>query len=139
MTGPTGPGSEEPGDAARAAPPTTDVLAPALDAASAPKRAAARRLSRRRSVAAAVLVAGFVVVLVLVMRFTGPPVIDVAVQHWFQDRRTPLLTTVFRVVTTLGSPVGLIITVAVVAGALSARRRSWQPLLKARSPSAEPS
>ena len=79
--------------------------------------------------AAALLVAGFMAVLVLVMRFTGPPVIDVAVQQWFQDRRTPALTTVFRVVTTLGSPVGLIITVAVVAGALSVRRRSWQPLL----------
>jgi undecaprenyl-diphosphatase len=80
-------------------------------------------------VAAALLVAGFVVVLLVVMRFTEPPAIDLAVQRWFQDRRTPLLTTVFRGVTALGSPVGLIITVAVVAGTLSLRRRSWQPLL----------
>jgi hypothetical protein len=38
--------------------------------------------------AALLLVAGFVAVLLLVMRVTGPPAIDLAVLRWFQDRRT---------------------------------------------------
>jgi membrane-associated phospholipid phosphatase len=130
MTGTTGPGNEEPGDAAPVTPPAAGALGAAPGSSPAPRYAGAPPgLSRRRFVAAALLVAGFVVMLVVVMRSTGPPAIDVAVQRWFQDRRTPLLTTVFRGVTDLGSPVGLIITVAVVAGALSVRRRSWRPLL----------
>ena len=75
------------------------------------------------------LVVGFVAVLVVVMRLTAPPAIDVTVLRWLKDRRTPLLTTIFRGVTTLGSPVGLIVTVAAFAGGLSLRRRSWQPIL----------
>ena len=111
-------------------PPGAGAPGAAPGSSPAPNHAAPQRISRRRfAVAALLLVAGFVVMLVVVMRFTGPPAIDVAVQRWFQDRRTALLTNVFRGVTTLGSPVGLIITVAVVAGALSVRRRSWQPLL----------
>ena len=128
MTG-TGSGGEETGDAARVTPPAADALRPAPYSSPAPRRAAPQVVSRRRFAIAALLVAGFLVMLVLVTRFTGPPAVDVAVQRWFQDRRAALLTNVFRGVTTVGSPVGLIITVAVVAGALSVRRRSWQPLL----------
>jgi ferric-dicitrate binding protein FerR (iron transport regulator) len=89
MTGTIGPGNEETGDAARVTPPAAGAPGVAPDPAPALRRAASQRLSRRRFVAAALLlVAGFVAVLLLVMRVTGPPAIDLAVLRWFQDRRT---------------------------------------------------
>ena len=129
MTGPIGSGRDGPGDETQGIPPPAHGREGSLASQPSPKDTPSQSLSWRALVVAAVLVVGFVAVLVVVMRFTAPPAIDVTVLRWLQDRRTPLLTTIFRGVTTLGSPVGLIVTVAAFAGGLSLRRRSWQPIL----------
>jgi membrane-associated phospholipid phosphatase len=91
-----------------------------------------RHEARRLVLAAALLLAAFAAMLVLVAGFDGPPRIDTAVQQWFVGHRTSALTAFFRVVTTIGSPVGVALTTAAVLGVLCVRRRSvWPPLLGA--------
>jgi membrane-associated phospholipid phosphatase len=74
------------------------------------------------------LFAVFAVIVAIVVRFTAPPAIDVDVLRWWEARRTAALTGIFRFITTVGSPTGLAVTMALAAGALSVRRRSWWPI-----------
>lgn len=83
----------------------------------------------RRTVVAAVLLLVFVAMLVLVSGFAQPPPVDTGVRQWFVDHRTSALTAFFRVVTTVGSPVGVALTTAAAVAALCVRRRSTWPLL----------
>lgn len=57
--------------------------------------------------------------------------VDLPVLSFLAAHRSPWLTTVMRIVTTIGSPTALAITAAVVAGAVTWRRRSAAPLLLA--------
>lgn len=87
------------------------------------------RAARKRTVVAAVLLVVFTVVMVLVAGFERPPGVDTGVRQWFVDHRTSALTSFFRVVTTVGSPVGVALTTAAVVALLCTRRRSTWPLL----------
>lgn len=75
------------------------------------------------------LLAAFATLLAVVSGFAGPPRVDTAVLGWFADRRTSALTAFFPVVTTVGSPVGVALTIAVALAVISVRRRSAWPLL----------
>ena len=87
------------------------------------------RAARPMAVLAIVLLAAFAAMLVVVSRSTDPPRVDTAVLAWFAHRRTPTLTAFFRVVTTIGSPVGVALTTALGVAAMCLRRRSAWPLL----------
>lgn len=85
--------------------------------------------ARTRTVVAVVLLLVFTALLVLVAGFQQPPGVDTGVRQWFVEHRSSALTAFFRVVTTVGSPVGVAITTAAVVAVLCARRRSTWPLL----------
>ena len=105
---------------------------PAPDAAAAPLAVLPPtrwQAARTRTTVAAVLLVVFVVMLVLVAGFREPPRIDTGVRQWFVEHRSTALTAFFRVVTTVGSPVGVAVSTAAVVAVLCARRRSTWPLL----------
>jgi len=85
------------------------------------------------------LLVGLGVVLALALGFTslledvlegdGIAALDQPASQWLADHREPWFTAALKIITALGSPVGLGVLVTAVSATVAARRRSWRPVV----------